>query len=158
MVFSFMLKLKTSLVFMCDICNGTMRSNDIEQEETVDRINFVVCSSERRGKIVDVTILHNKYSVMEYRRTQERNGNVVHVCEYSAKIDVKSKAKNRKKYDSVQGTRRKWALRVQCLETEKIYDTIVECSKDVGISGYRIRRVLDTEEPADGFHFKSLLL
>lgn len=90
---------------------------------------------------------------MEYRRKNESKNNSVIVSNCSG---IHSVFKERSDSDNIKRfipPKKKWSIKVKCLETEKIYKTIRDCSKDLGISGYRIRRVLDTEEAVDGFHF-----
>ncbi len=118
---------------------------------SIDR--FLCSAVNDKGKVVDVSIFHNEYSVMEYRRKNESKNNSVIVSNCSGIHNVfkeRSVCGNIKRFIP---QKKKWSINVRCLETEKTYKTIRDCSKDLGISGYRIRRVLDTEEAVDGFHF-----
>lgn len=117
-------------------------------------IERYVCSAvNNKGKIVDISIFHNEYSVMEYRRKNESKNNSVVVSDCSGIHNVFKEERDSGKTKRVIPQNKKWSIKVQCLETEKTYKTIRDCSKDLGVSGYRIRRVLDTKEAVDGFHF-----
>lgn len=120
--------------------------------------NIVVCVAESDGKIRDVTF-YEEYNVMalEWCKQHKDKGMTVKViiCDFPPFLTKR----NEKKSDNelTRLTKPRWSIQVKCVENGKTYKTMKDCASDLGISAYRIRRVLDSNMTVDGLHFIRVL-
>lgn len=115
---------------------------------------IVVCSAEKGGKIRDVTF-YEEYNVMavEWCKRHEDMGMTVEVssCDLPSFLsDDKGGVSER---NDTRDAKPRWSIHVRCVERGKSYKTVKSCAMDLGLSAYRIRRVLDTKMTVDGLHF-----
>lgn len=117
-----------------------------------------LCSAEKGKKVVDITFRSNRYSVLEYRNEQERLGREVSV----SAIDMNyregfAKEKIIRKCDTTKlkfPKRKGWSVRVLCLETGVIYDTIRDCQIAINVGNWVIRKAVYEGREVDGKHYK----
>lgn len=115
---------------------------------------IVVCSAEKGGKIRDVSF-YGSYDIMakEWRKRHEDMGMTVEVssCDLPSFLsDDKGGVSER---NDTRDAKPRWSIHVRCVERGKSYKTVKSCAMDLGLSAYRIRRVLDTKMTVDGLHF-----
>lgn len=115
---------------------------------------IVVCSAEKGGKIRDVTF-YEEYNVMavEWCKRHEDMGMTVEVSTCDFPSFLTEEQEKRYGEEGTRLTKPHWSIRVKCVEKDKIYGTVKSCAYDLGMSAYRIRRVLDTNMTVDGLHF-----
>lgn len=120
--------------------------------------SIVVCAAESGGKIRDVTF-YEEYNVMalEWCKQHKDKGMIVKVitCVFPSFLTKRHEKKSGNEFKRLSKPR--WSIRVKCVEKDKIYDTVKSCAYDLGMSAYRIRRVLDSNMTVDGLHFIRVL-
>lgn len=119
---------------------------------------IVVCSAEKGSKIRDVTF-YEEYDVMavEWCKRHEDMGMTVEVSTCDIPSFLTEEQEKRYGEEGTRLTKPHWSIRVKCVEKDKIYDTVKSCAYDLGMSAYRIRRVLDTNMTVGGLHFIRVL-
>lgn len=113
-----------------------------------------LCSAERAGKITDVAVRSNNYSVMEYRKIWEAKGFDVSVSKICSSAICYKKDTESSNIHTNRIPTGKWEKKVMCLETERVYATIKECMKETGIGGFRMRKAIYQGAAINGMHFK----
>lgn len=116
--------------------------------------SIVVCVAESGGKIRDVTF-YEEYNVMALERCKlhKDNGMMVEVLTCEFPLFLTEEQEKRPDEEGIRLTKPRWSIRVKCVENGKTYKTVKDCSLDLGMSAYRIRRVLDSNMTVDGYHF-----
>lgn len=120
--------------------------------------SIVVCVAESGGKIRDVTF-YEEYNVMalEWCKQHKDKGMIVEVLTCEFPLFLTEEQEKRHGEEGTRLTKPHWSIRVKCVEKDKIYGTVKSCAYDLGMSAYRIRRVLDTNMTVDGLHFVRVL-
>lgn len=120
--------------------------------------SIVVCVAESGGKIRDVTF-YEEYNVMAlewYKQHKDKGMSVeVLICDFPPFLTKRHEKKSDNEFKRL--SKPHWSIRVKCVEKDKIYDTVKSCAYDLGMSAYRIRRVLDSNMTVDGLHFIRVL-
>ena len=114
---------------------------------------YVLCSAERNGKIVDLSIEPYDYSAVKYKSRWEKRGcNVSRLILPHIKLSNSfTESTDSKKAFIPNGD---WAKTVLCVETGKMYRTIRDCMKDTEIGGFRMRNALYKGYEVEGMHFR----
>lgn len=110
-----------------------------------------MCASYRNGKVVDLCATQYMMVAMDYLQSMTDRGFEVEVL--GTAIPQMFLTINNEENVECKSVESDWCIRVKCLENGKEYDTVRACSVDVGVSAFRIRRVLDTNLNANGLHF-----
>lgn len=120
--------------------------------------SIVVCAAESGGKIRDVTF-YEEYNVMamEWCKQHKDKGMSVEVliCDFPSFLTKRHEKKSDNGFKRLSKPR--WSIHVKCVENGKTYKTMKDCSSDLGMSAYRIRRVLDSNMTVGGLHFIRVL-
>ena len=113
-----------------------------------------LCSAEKEGKVIDLTFRDNEYSVLEYRNEQEKLGRMASVFAIGKNQEKESIVcmcdTTRLKFPKRKG----WSVRVLCLETGEIYNSIRDCQTANNIGNWVVRKVVYEGRPFKGKHYK----
>ena len=127
------------------------------EKEKIANLQYL-CSAEKDNKVVDITFRSNRYSVLEYKNEQEKLGRNVSV----SAIDINNKnsfAKEKiiRKCDTTKlkfPKRKGWSVRVLCLETGQIYNSIRDFQTINDIGNWVVRKVVYEGRTFKGRHYK----
>lgn len=117
-----------------------------------------LCSAEKNGKVVNIDFRTNRFAVLGYKIEHEKLGRNVSVSlvkqrEDSAPCDGEIVRKC--DISNLRLPMRKgWSVRVLCLETGEIYDTIRECQRKNNIGNWVVRKVVYEGREFEGKHYK----
>ena len=116
--------------------------------------NKFICSSEKDGKIINMKIVDNRYSAEEYKRLWIDKGCAIE-CYAVPQYDFHDEKHLPTGKDGEKIIPKgKWAKKVQCVETGKIYSTIKSCMKEMKIGVFRMRNAIYAGAVIDGLHFR----
>lgn len=119
-------------------------------------IKFYLCAAYKDDKVVDLWYAH---SLEDYEATSKKYEEAGCTTEYDYLLDLELKRKNKPKTltDKEQKSQReskKWAKRIRCVETGKVYACLSDLIKSIGVKRYLLEARIRDNIVINGNHYE----